>query len=70
MYIKLLMKKNSKYYLSVIKQIENIRKKNNVNWMNLLRLAFKKSPKEAATIMSKIYKDDSRISQLVKKLTY
>jgi hypothetical protein len=63
------MKKNSKFYLSVIKKIENIRKKNNVNWMNLLRLAFKKSPKEAALVMSKIYKDDSRISELVKKLT-
>ena len=35
----------SKKYLQVIKQIENIRKKNNVNWMNILRLAFKKSPK-------------------------
>lgn len=63
------MKKNSKYYLSVIKSIENIRKKNNVNWMNLLRLAFKKSPKEAASIMSKIYRDDEKISALVKKLT-
>ena len=63
------MKKNSKFYLSVIKKIENIRKENNVNWMNLLRLAFKKSPKEAALVMSKIYKDDSRISTLVKKLT-
>jgi len=63
------MKKNSKFYLSVIKKIENIRKENNVNWMNLLRLAFKKSPKEAALVMSKIYRDDSRISELVKKLT-
>ncbi len=69
MYIELSMKKNSKYYLSVIKSIENIRKKNNVNWMNLLRLAFKKSPKEAASIMSKIYRDDAKISALVKKLT-
>ena len=69
MYIKFSMKKNSKYYLSVRKSIENIRKKNNVNWMNLLRLAFKKSPKEVALIMSKIYSDDAKISALVKKLT-
>ena len=41
----------SKKYLRIIKQIENIRKKNNVNWMNILRLAFKKSPKSAAKIM-------------------
>ena len=69
MYNNIFMKQNSKFYLSIIKKIENIRKENNVNWMNLLRLAFKKSPKEAAIIMSKIYRDDARISKLVKKLT-
>ena len=61
--------KNKKYYLGIIKQIENIRKKNNVNWMNLLRLAFNESPKKAASIMAKIYQDDAKISHLVKKLT-
>ncbi len=58
-----------KKYLKTIKKIENIRKKNNVNWMNLLRLAFKYSPKEAAKIMSKIYVDDNSIGKLAKKLT-
>ncbi len=62
------MKKNN-HYLKIIKDIENIRKKNNVNWMNLLRLAFKRSPKNAAKIMAKIYKDDESISKLVKKLS-
>ena len=62
-------KKKDRNYLKIIKQIENIRKKNNVNWMNLLRLAFKHSPKKTAKIMSKIYIDDSNISKLVKKLT-
>ena len=37
--------------------------------MNILRLAFKKSPEEAAKIMSLIYKDDASISKLVKKLS-
>ena len=60
---------SKKYYLSIIKQIENIRKKNNVNWMNLLRLAFNESPEKAASIMAKIYQDDAKISHLVKKLT-
>jgi|TARA_Y100000294_G_scaffold163877_1_gene170156 hypothetical protein len=63
------MSKKKKNYLLIIKKIENIRKKNNKNWMNLLRLAFQKSPKQAAKIMSKIYKDDNLISELVKKLT-
>jgi hypothetical protein len=59
----------SKNYLRIISQIENIRKKNNVNWMNILRIAFKYNPKAAAKIMSRIYLDDKRIGILVKKLT-
>ena len=55
-------------YLKIISQIESIRKKNNVNWMNILRIAFKYSPKTTARVMSKIYIDDQRISSLVKKL--
>lgn len=66
--MKQINKKKTKKYLKIIVQIESIRKKNNVNWMNILRLAFKHSPKESAKIMSKIYVDDSRISKLVKKL--
>tara|TARA_B100001248_G_C27251343_1_gene393944 strand:+ start:343 stop:534 length:192 start_codon:yes stop_codon:yes gene_type:complete len=61
--------KRKKKYLSVINQIENIRKKNNKNWMNVLRLAFKHSPKKAAKIMREIYLEDNRISKLVKKLS-
>ncbi len=56
-------------YHKIIDQIEKIRSKNNVNWMNILRLAFKHDPKEAAKVMSKIYSDDSRIGKLAKKLT-
>ena len=63
------MKKRKKNYLRVISQIENIRKKNNVNWMNILRIAFKYNPKASAGVMSKIYSDDKRIGALVKKLT-
>ena len=62
-------KKESKNYLRIISQIENIRKKNNVNWMNILRIAFKNNPKVTAKVMSKIYSNDTRIGALVKKLT-
>ena len=55
--------------LKVIDKIESIRKKNNVNWMNILRLAFKHAPVEASNIMSKIYRDDAKITTLVKKLS-
>jgi hypothetical protein len=61
--------KTDNKYLKIINKIEKIRKKNNVNWMNILRLAFKKSPEEAAKIMSEIYKDDDSITKLVKKLS-
>ena len=63
------LSKNKTDYLSIIKKIEKIRKKNNSNWMDLLRIAFKYSPKEAAKIMSNIYKHDNKIGLLSKKLS-
>ena len=32
--------------------------------MNILRVAFKKSPKEAAKIMAAIYEDDAKIAAI------
>ena len=61
------MKKNK--YLKIIDQIEKVRKKNNNNWMDILRVAFASSPKKTAKIMSKIYKQDKNIINLAKKLT-
>jgi len=54
------MSSNNKY-LTIISKIEKIRSKNNVNWMNILRLAFKLDPKGAAKIMRKINYDDKKI---------
>lgn len=62
-------KKDHTYYDNIIDQIEAVRSKNNVNWMNLVRLAFKLSPYEASKIMSEIYNQDQEISDLAKKLT-
>ena len=61
--------KDIKLYLKIIGQIEKTRKKNNKNWMDILKLAFKSNPKQTAKIFSKIYKEDSAISKLAKKLT-
>ena len=58
-----------KSYLTIISKIEKIRSKNNVNWMNILRLAFKLDSKNASKIMSKINYDDKRISNILKKLS-
>lgn len=60
------MKKN---YNKIINQIQKIRSKNNVNWMNILKLAFRFAPKEAASFMKKINSDDRKISILLKKLS-
>ena len=68
MYMKKNIKKTSKKHLIIISKIENIRKKNNTNWMNILRIAFNYNPRKTAVVMSKIYKDDQKISELVKEL--
>ena len=58
-----------KKYLQIINKIQKIRSKNNVNWMNLLKLAFDVAPERAARIMKKINYDDKKISSLLKKLS-
>ena len=58
-----------KNYLKIISKIESVRKKNNTNWMDILRIAFQNNPQKTAKVMSKIYSDDKRIGTLVKKLT-
>ena len=63
------MKKKYKYYLKIINKIEKIRSKNNVNWMNVLKLAFRADPRNASKIMKKINYDDKKISNLLKKLS-
>ena len=44
------------HYLKIIDEIEKIRTKNNVNWMDVLRLAFIHAPEEAKKLMKKIKK--------------
>ena len=63
------LNKTDKYYLKIINDIQKVRSKNNGNWMDLLRIAFKHSPDEAAKVMTRIYNDDQKISRLAKKLS-
>tara|TARA_B100001121_G_C18372853_1_gene472469 strand:- start:420 stop:620 length:201 start_codon:yes stop_codon:yes gene_type:complete len=63
------MKNNKITDLEIIDKIEKIRSNNNINWMNILRLAFKYAPDEAREIVSKINSDDQRISDLLKQLS-
>ena len=65
-----MIKKNLyKKNLAIINKIEKIRSKNNVNWMNLVRLSFKYDAKNSAKIMSNVLTDDKKISKLVNQLT-
>ena len=59
--------KNKKANL-LIREIEKTRSKNNKNWMNILKLAFKFAPKQASKIMNQINSDDKKISKLLRKL--
>ena len=63
------MKKKIKYYLRIIDKIEKTRSKNNINWMNILRLAVKKSTTETIRLMKKINMSDQKISNLLKKIS-
>lgn len=52
----------------IIDAIENVRANNNVNWMDLLRLAFRVAPLEAEEIVGRINNDDGRIASLLNML--
>ena len=59
------MKKKSD---QVFKQIENVRKRNNKNWMAILKLAYDARPKETLKILDQILIKDSQLINLAKKL--
>lgn len=62
------MKKSTNKYDKIFDKIEKIRSKNNKNWVDILRLAFKHSPKEAKKIFGQIVKKDKHLIKLVKNL--
>lgn len=61
--------KPTKYYLEIIDEIEKVRTKNNINWMDVLRIAFRSSPKEARELMIRINKADEKVSKLFKRFS-
>lgn len=60
------MKKN---YNKIINEIQKIRTKNNVNWMNILRVAMKFAPNQTKKIVKSINTNDKKISSLISKLS-
>ncbi len=60
--------KKKKKYLLIIDKIQSMRTQNNVNWMDVLRLAINHAPEDAINLMKKINKKDQGISRLFNKI--
>lgn len=54
--------------MEIIDKIQYIRSQNNVNWMDILRLAFRDSPEEARHLMGKVNEYDGEIAALLRQL--
>ena len=57
-----------KKYIKYIKKIETNRKKNNLNWMNILRIAMEHAPEKTKKLLSNINKIDNKISKDVNSI--
>tara|TARA_B100000029_G_C17262976_1_gene846984 strand:+ start:8 stop:793 length:786 start_codon:yes stop_codon:yes gene_type:complete len=62
-------KNKLKNKINLIDAIENTRKRNNVNWMNMMKIAIESSPDKTDKVLKNINFDDNKISKLFKKLT-
>ena len=54
--------------LKIITKIENTRKNNNINWMNIVRNSLSLSPKKTLELLKSINQDDQKISKYFKLL--
>ena len=52
----------------LLDKIQKIRSKNNKNWMDIVRLSIKLDYKKTSKLIKEIYKQDTKISQLAKKI--
>ena len=67
-FLKFVENDNIKKSKEIIEKIQNIRGRNNVNWMDILRIAFEKSPEKTKSIFKRIFYDDKSINKLSRKL--
>ena len=58
----------NKKQLEVIKKVENIRKKNNFLWMEILRIAVTTSPTKSKKVLKQITSNDKKVSKLISKI--
>lgn len=55
--------------LEIIDEIQDIRSNNNVNWMDILRIAFTADPKSTREVFKRITDDDGAIGRLSVELS-
>lgn len=55
-------------YLKIIDKIEKVRSKNNVNWMDVLRLSLKNAPDQTIKLIRSINQQDEKISKLFRSI--
>ena len=55
------------YLLSIVDEIETVRTRNNVNWMELLRIAIKSNQRDTLKVLRDINQADEAISTLFKR---
>lgn len=53
----------------LIDEMQEIRRKNNINWMDLVRLAFKLDPVRAKSIMLEVIENDELVIDILRKLS-
>ncbi len=54
----------------IIQAISDVRGRNNINWMTILRLALKHAPGETRTALLAIHAADKEVSDFVRLLAY
>lgn len=54
--------------LEIINEIQKVRNNNNVNWMDILKIAFEHAPDKTREIFKRITHDDLLINKLSEKL--
>lgn len=55
--------------IQLVNKIQNIRAKNNKNWMDLLKLSLALDLKRTSKILKSICAEDKKISDLAKKIS-
>jgi hypothetical protein len=63
-----MLNNNNMTDLEIIDEIQKVRGKNNVNWMDILRIAFVHAPEETREVFKRITNDDNLINKLSKQL--